>query len=182
MAAGATSAQDTLVAAPASEGTYWLGACVSTVSGESDTTNQCSAGVQVAVVAEKPDLTVIAPSVSDSSLTPGQNFTINVTVKNQGNATAFSSNLRYYRSSNATISVSDTQLTTDFIASLDAGVSSAQNASISAPGTAGTYWVGACADMVPDESNINNQCSSGVQITVGQKESFPWLLFYPAFF
>ncbi|MCI5142751.1 MAG: hypothetical protein D3909_13710, partial [Candidatus Electrothrix sp. ATG1] len=30
-----------------------------------------------------------------------------------------------------------------------------------------------------NESNTGNQCSSGVQITVGQKPNFPWKLFMP---
>ncbi|WLE97920.1 MAG: CARDB domain-containing protein [Candidatus Electrothrix communis] len=182
LAAGATSPQNASVTAPTSEGTYWVGACIDTVTNESSTSNQCSTGVQITVAAKIPDLTVISPAVSDNTLTPGQSFTINATAKNQGTATANSSTLRYYRSTDATITTSDTQLTTDSIGSLAAGATSPQNASVSAPTSEGTYWVGACIDTVTNESSPSNQCSTGVQITVGQGQSFSWLLFYPAIF
>ena len=56
------------------------------------------------------DLVVINPSVSDSTLTPGQSFTIYATVKNQGSGSSSSTTLRYYRSTNSTISTGDTLL------------------------------------------------------------------------
>ncbi|MCI5131971.1 MAG: hypothetical protein D3904_10695, partial [Candidatus Electrothrix sp. EH2] len=180
LAAGAMSEQNISVSAPSSGETYWFGACVTAVIGESDTSNQCSQGVQITVI--RPDLTVLAPSVSDSSLTPGQSFTVDASVKNQGTAPANSSFLRYYRSNDAAITTLDTLLSTDSVSALDAGESSLQNASLTAPSSEGSYWVGACVSTVFNESDTNNQCSSGVQITVGQKkQDFPWLLFYPAF-
>ena len=179
LAAGATSEQNISITAPSSGAIYWFGACVTAVIGESDTSNQCSQGVQITVI--RPDLTVIAPSVSNSSPTPGQSFTATASVKNQGTAPANSSTLRYYRSSDASITVFDTLLSSDFIAALTAGESSPQNASLTAPSSEGSYWIGACVSTVSDESDTNNQCSSGVRITVGQKQDFPWLLFYPAF-
>ncbi|CAK8721252.1 Serine protease, subtilase family [Candidatus Electrothrix aarhusensis] len=183
LAASATSAQNASVTAPTSVGTYWLGACLDTVTNESNTGNQCSSGVQITVAAApQPDLIVISPSVSDNTLTPGQSFIINATAKNQGTATANSSTLRYYRSTDATITTSDTLLATDSVGFLAAIATSAQNASVIAPTSEGTYWLGACVDTVTNESNTGNQCSSGAQITVvGQEEPFPWLLFYPAF-
>ena len=181
LAASATSTQNASVIAPASKGTYWLGACVDTVINESNIGNQCSSAVQITVAAAtQPDLVVISPSVSDNTLTPVQNFTINATAKNQGTATANSSTLRYYRSTDATITTSDTLLATDSIGSLAASATSTQNASGIAPTSDGTYWLGACVDTVINESNIGNQCSSGVQITVEQEQGFPWLLFLPA--
>ncbi|CAK8715009.1 Serine protease, subtilase family [Candidatus Electrothrix laxa] len=182
LATGTTSAQNASVTAPTSEGTYWVGACVDTVTNESDTTNQCSTAVQITVAAAtQPDLTVISPSVSDSALTPGQSFIINATAKNQGTATANSSTLRYYRSIDATITTADTELTTDAVASLATGTTSAQNASVTAPTSEGTYWFGACVDTVTNESDTTNQCSTAVQITVKQEENFSWILFYSVF-
>ena len=56
--------------APSSAGRYYHGACVDAVTGESDTTNNCSASVQVDVPEPPPpttpDLVVASPSVSDS--------------------------------------------------------------------------------------------------------------------
>ena len=44
-----TSAESIRLTAPSSEGTYYYGACVAGVSGESDTRNNCSRGVRVTV-------------------------------------------------------------------------------------------------------------------------------------
>ena len=49
LAAGASSTESITLTAPSSGGTYYYGACVDTVSGESDTTNNCSDGVAVEV-------------------------------------------------------------------------------------------------------------------------------------
>ena len=56
-----------------------------------------------------PDLIVQSPSVSAVMLTPGQEFTLNVTVHNQGDEQAAATMLHYYRSNNATITSSDTE-------------------------------------------------------------------------
>ena len=44
------------VKAPSSKGSYYYGACVDAVAGESDTTNNCSAAVTVTLLHNKPDL------------------------------------------------------------------------------------------------------------------------------
>ena len=49
LAAGANSAESISLTVPSDAGTYYYGACVDSVSGESDTTNNCSAGVEVEV-------------------------------------------------------------------------------------------------------------------------------------
>ena len=54
--------------------------------------------------AQKPDLIVEQPTVSKSSLAPGENFTLSATVKNEGAGSAAATTLRYYRSTDATIS------------------------------------------------------------------------------
>jgi hypothetical protein len=112
-----------------------------------------------------PDLVVENMSVSNTNPTAGQNFTASAVVRNQGSATSDSTTLRYYQSSNSTISTGDTQLSTDGVSSLTPGATSSESDSVSIP-TAGTYWIGACVDPVPDESNTSNNCSSGVQVTV----------------
>jgi len=47
--ANGTSMQSAIVTAPTSTGTYWIGACIGVVSGESDIGNNCSQGVRIAV-------------------------------------------------------------------------------------------------------------------------------------
>ena len=113
-----------------------------------------------------PDLVVNSPSVSDASLTPGESFTLRATVRNAGGAASASTTLRYYRSSDAAISTSDTEVGTDGVSSLSAGDTSAESISLNAPSSAGTYYYGACVDAVSGESDTDNNCSSGAQVEV----------------
>ena len=63
--------------APSTPGTYYYGACVDSVSGESDTTNNCSGSVTVNVgAAPAPDLVVDTPTVSESAPFAGARFTL----------------------------------------------------------------------------------------------------------
>ena len=166
LGAGASSAESISVTAPASVGTYYYGACVSTATDESDTANNCSAAVAVTVVAP-PDLVVDAPTVSDSNPTAESSFTVRATVHNSGGSAAGSSTLVYYRSSDAVISVSDTSVGTDAVGGLGAGASSAESISVTAPASVGTYYYGACVSTVTDESDTANNCSAAVAVTVG---------------
>ena len=124
---------------------------------------------------EGPDLIVQAPSVSAVMLTPGQEFTLNATVHNQGDEQAAATMLHYYRSNNATITSSDTEVGTDEIGVLDASATSASSITLTAPTSVsaevGIYY-GACVASVSGESNTDNNCSSAVKITVsGQEET-----------
>ena len=113
-----------------------------------------------------PDLVVQSPSVSDSSLNAGQAFTLRATVRNQGEERSAATTLRYYRSSDATISTTDTRVGTDAVRGLDPSATSPESISLTAPSSAGTYYYGACVDAVTGESNTGNNCSSGVRVTV----------------
>ena len=114
-----------------------------------------------------PDLIVQSPSVSDSMLTPGQTFTLQATVHNQGDAQAAATMLHYYRSNNATITSSDTEVGTDAIDALDASATRADSIALTAPtGGAPEVYYGACVGSVSGESNTDNNCSSAVKITV----------------
>ena len=122
-----------------------------------------------------PDLIVQSPSVSAFMLTPGQAFTLQATVHNQGDEQAAATMLHYYRSNNATITSSDTEVGTDEIGALDASATSAESIGLTAPtptgGGSGVYFYGACVAGVSGESNTDNNCSSAVRITVsGQWE------------
>ena len=56
------------------------------------------------------DLIVESPSVSESILAVGQSFTLSAIVRNRGTAQAATTTLRYYRSTNATISTRDEEV------------------------------------------------------------------------
>ena len=113
-----------------------------------------------------PDLIVDTPSVSNSTLTAGQSFTLQATVRNQGRGQSASTTLRYYRSVNATISESDMQVGTDAVGSLTASGTSSESISLNAPSSAGTYYYGACVWSVSGESDTGNNCSRSVRVTV----------------
>ena len=170
LSASGTSAESIDLTAPGSAGTYYYGACVDAVAGESDTTNNCSSSVQVDVTEppppSTPDLTVGSPSVDDSSPETGGSFTLSATVTNSGDAQAAATTLRYYRSTDATITSSDTEVGTDAVGVLSASGTSAESIDLTAPGSAGTYYYGACVDAVTGESSTTNNCSSSVQVDV----------------
>lgn len=117
-----------------------------------------------------PDLVVESPSVDGNTLNPKEGFKILATVRNAGNGPSEETTLRYYLSSNSTISPSNSELGTDPVDALSAGASSPEDKSgCEAPSSPGTYWVGACVDAVKGESNTGNNCSVGVQITVADE-------------
>ena len=153
---------------PTTAGTYHYGACVDSVAGESDTTNNCSAAVTLTVTA--PDLAVDEPTVSDSNPTTGQSFVLSTTVRNIGDGASGPTNPpRFYRSTDSTIDSSDTSVgNTDNMPSLSlsAGEATTRSVSLTAPSNAGTYYYGACVDSVGGESDTTNNCSPPVTVSV----------------
>ena len=168
LSASATNAESIDLTAPSSAGTYYYGACVDAVTGESDTSNNCSSAVTVTVgVPPAPDLVVGSPSVSNSSPVTGASFTFSATVRNQGSGPSAATTLRYYRSTDATITTGDTQVGTDAVGTLAASGTSDESIDLTAPSSPGTYYYGACVIVVTDESDTSNNCSSAVTIAVG---------------
>ena len=168
--AGATSRGSIGLSAPAAAGTYHYGACVDPVDGESDTTNNCSGAVAVTVAElppppAGPDLEVQALSASDDDLETGEAFTLSATVRNAGGGSAPATTLRYYRSPDATIATSDTEVGAGSVGALPAGGTSRESIGLSAP-AARTYYYGACVDPVAGESDPTNNCSGSVAVTV----------------
>ena len=156
--------------APSTPGTYYYGACVNSVSGESNPDNNCSARY-ILVVNEppKPDLTAEVVSVgSDDDQYVEEEFTFSARVRNIGDASTSGSTLRFYRSTNSTISTSDTQLTTRVTGFLSSsGTRTISASSLIAPSDTGTYYYGVCVDSVSGESDTGNNCSAGRRVTVG---------------
>ena len=116
----------------------------------------------------QPDLIVIGTNVSDSSPEPGGKFWLIVTVTNQGDGQSAPTTLRYKRSTDATISTSDTTIGTEAQRALVRPQGSAHTIKLTAPSTPGTYYYGACVDSVADESDTTNDCSSSARVTVTQ--------------
>ena len=153
------------VPVPSEPGTYYYGACVDAVSGESNTGNNCLATGAVTVTA--PDLVVQEASTNPGTLGPGDQFTLSARVVNQGNGPSDDTRLRYYRSSDRTIDTSDMQVGRSDVGSLAGGGRSPRlSVGLTAPSATGTYYYGACVDQVSAETNVRNNCSSGDAVTV----------------
>ena len=72
LAESGTEAESVSLTAPSSSGTYYYGACVDSVSGESDTTNNCSSGVEAIVESiGNFDMVVSSFSVRDTEVATG---------------------------------------------------------------------------------------------------------------
>ena len=182
-----------VVSAPESGGTFHYGACVAAVSGESETGNNCSAAVAVVVAASgepgqppgrepldpaspgpgppEPapsgvDLTVAAPMASDANPAAGASFTLSATVVNRGTAFSEFTSLRFFRSTDATISVADTEVGVADVPALAASGSLTRSEVVSAPAAGGTFYYGACVDAARGEVATGNNCSPAVTVTV----------------
>ena len=135
--------------------------------GVSDTDDACPLDDDVTCgQVSEPDLVVQSPSASNVSPGPGESFTFSVTVRSQGAGQSAATTLRYYRSTDATISMADTEVGTGAVGALAAAGTSDESISLTAPLTAGTYYYGACVDRVSGESNTQNNCSNAVALTL----------------
>ena len=103
-----------------------------------------------------PNLVVDLPTVSDSTPMAGASLTLNVTVRNRGDGSSDPTTLRFYRSTDSTITSGDTEVGTDHVAGLDAPGSSAESILTYAPPTPAAYYYGACVDSVSRESDTTN--------------------------
>ena len=177
LAASETYNESGYFSAPASAGTYYYGACVN-ASGDNDTTNNCSSGVQVTVTSTATfDLSVTTFSVSNTSVSTGDSITLSATVGNASSATVSSpaAYLNYYLSTDATITTdgasADEYLGYVDVSALAASATSDLSASFSAPSSAGTYYYGACIthpriDSINDNDDSNDCAVVEVEVTV----------------
>ena len=155
------------VVAPASLGTYYYGACVDAALEETQRSNNCSRGVRVAVLQGAmnfPDL-VVSASTDKATPEPEELFTLSATVRNRGSGGASATTLRYYSSSNATITTTDLPSGTDPVGALAASGTSVQSIMLTARLSEGPYFFGACVDAVEGELDTSNNCSSAILVT-----------------
>ena len=143
------------------------------VTGESDATNNCSESLTITVDGDAPDLVVLGPSVGSGSRDPGEMFRLLVTVHNQGAGGSAATTVKFYRSTDATITTSDTVEGTGAVNALVPSGGSAETILLTAPSTDGTYHYGACVDAVPGEADTTNNCSTSVQVTVPRPAEGP---------
>ena len=115
---------------------------------------------------ENPNLEVWNQTVDNASPVQGDQFTLSVSVVNTGDGQSAATTLRYYRSTDATITTGDTAVGTDEVGALGRQGSANESVELTAPSTAGTYYYGACVDAVADESDTTDNCSASVEVDV----------------
>ena len=115
-----------------------------------------------------PDLTVysITAFTSPSGTPPGGSFSLAAGVRNAGDGASPATMLRYYRSTDATITSGDMPVGTDALSALPPSGLAEESIRLTAPSSAGTYYYGACVDSVSGESRTGNNCSTGRRVTV----------------
>ena len=171
IAADATRQQARQFTAPNTPGTYYYGVCIDAVEGEDDTDNNCSDAVVVTVGGA--DLMIDGtPQVNKTTLSPGETLQIDTRVWNAGSAISDATTLRYYLSTDDTISSDDTEVDSDNVATLSGKGAHASrrraelSKTLTAPDTPGDYYYGVCVDSVSGDANIVNNCSQAIAITV----------------
>ena len=156
--------------APEKPGDYYYYAYVDSIEGESNTDNNYSNVIKVSV--RGPDLVITSVSVdyySGRLTTVGPNglFRLHATVQNHGTDEASSTTLRYYVSSDETLSDDDTEIDTDRVHSLDPDeTENEQSNTTNVNYASGIFYCFVCIDEVADEIHTDNNCSDPIKITV----------------
>ena len=157
-----TRAESLSRTAPSRTGTYYYYVCVVPVAGESDILNNCSQAFRAQVLERtSPDLVAFVTSVGDGgNLYVGDpSATISARVGNEGDGTSSSTPLRFYFSSDSSITPTDDTLVGEIIVgAIGAGSSRDYSISMTAPSRTGTYYYYVCVVPVAGESDIQNNC------------------------
>ena len=108
----------------------------------------------------------------------GQFFELNSIVRNRGDGPSEYTTLSYYRSTDSTITSTDTEVGTDWVSGLNASESSAESTLTYAPSSTGTYYYGVCVGEVSGESDTTDNCSDADAVTVSQFDidKLPWVV------
>ena len=118
-----------------------------------------------------PDLTVysITAFTNPSGTPSGGSFSLAAGVRNVGEGASQATTLRYYRSTDETITSGDTSVGTDAVSALPPSGLTEESIRLTAPSSGGTYYYGACVEAVSGESRTGNNCSRGhrVMVTAG---------------
>ena len=114
-----------------------------------------------------PDLAISNFRVSKTTLTAGERFTLFATVENRGGNLSNTKHFEFLYSPTKDVNPSDADIVAGgVIEPLAANGRTEMSASVSAPLQAGTYYYSACTGFIPNEENLNNNCSPWVGVTV----------------
>ena len=159
LAKNATTSKSLTFNAPSEPGDYFYTACVSSVNGERDTTNNCVSRILITVTPKpKPDLIIESINVGAPTIHPGTEFRLIATVKNNGDGASPPTTLRLK------FGASDQEIETAEVGALNASATQTHTFFLT-PNTVGDYHYEICADGVDGESQLDNNCN-GIIITV----------------
>ena len=174
IASGVGDLSDTLIEIALRGNSWSEDACVPAVLRNVATNDYEEAGIPVCdEETTAGELEVGTPSVSNANPAPGATFALSATVSNTGEGESAATTLRYYRSTDATIATSDTEVGTDAVGVLAVSGTSDHSISLTAPLTTGIHYYGACVDAVTDESDTTNNCSASVVVDVEDTTPHP---------
>ena len=174
---------ETLIA-PDTPGVHYYGVCIDAAEDESNTSNNCSQTIEITVEApppdptipadpvllprpEAPDLVISWQRVDKSTIKQGQGVRLHITLTNRGLRPAPATKIRFYRSTDATISPEeDTELREVPVGGLGPGKSYTTWGLLPSPFAVGVYYYGACLDAVTSEFDTTNNCSDAIEIIV----------------
>ncbi|MEJ8566785.1 CARDB domain-containing protein [Elongatibacter sediminis] len=169
IAGGERWLNQTQSAITAEPGSYWIGACADVVDKEFSTSNNCSSGTPVEILDDDlPDLVVDEVSANPDSWNEGEFTDLFARVRNQGTASSQATEIRFYLSSDSTITTSDMLQGIDNVDGLAANATQETGIFVAPQPAPGNYWFGACVDPDGVEFITGNNCSSGVPVTVSE--------------
>ena len=160
ISAGNSSAESISLTAPSDAGTYYYRVSVQAVTGETVTDNNASNWVSIDVL---EPLVLASLQSSKIALASGESFTLTATIKNDGDARSAGTTVRYYRSSNNSLSSSDTRVGSRTVSALAVGGTTQVSIPLSAPQAPGTYYYGAC---VGDSQTYSGDACAIIKLTV----------------
>jgi len=175
LAAGASAAVSELVTIPAgtTPGTYYVlfyADADAQVTETNEINNVGSIQLTVTSSAGSPDLVVLSPATTPTSVNAGSTTSASCTVQNTGTAVAAASSLKYYLSADNAYATGDTYLATSAVASLAVNATAAANGVLTIPATtaAGTWYILFIADadaQVAESNEANNVGSVAITVT-----------------
>ena len=120
-------------------------------------------------VTGSPDL-VASVSPDSVAVAPGDSFEYAVEIRNRGDAAAPATRVRTFLSADSVVTTSDEMVgEASDVPALGPGESASMAASmtVSSSASLGTVmWVGECVDPVEGESDVDNNCSAALKVTV----------------
>lgn len=148
-----------------SVGKFWFGACVDAVSGDTNSANNCSAGLPVQVGA-RPDVAVHSVTVGPGPVAPRALVDLRAMVESVGSGAAGGGWLDFRAKIENSESADWDHLGSAPTPSLPTGASVQVAARDTAPRYSGQYSIHACLSSVPFDGSESNDCADGGPLIV----------------